>query len=166
MFADGFIAEHIFEILGLLVTVGGVWLVVKQLNETRLASQMEGMLALTERNAALLDHIDIFSKFVNTDKWKKADGQAARKIIFDSKKNRNAFLELGSFYEIVGVLVGRKVLDENLAYDYFGDFLSTRWTLVEKAVKGQREQINNETYLNHWEWLAKKFEAETAKRNS
>ena len=42
MFADDFLTVSLAEVLRLVVTIVGIWIVVKQLNETRLASQMEG----------------------------------------------------------------------------------------------------------------------------
>lgn len=46
MFSEGFIADHILEILSLGLAALGIWFVVQQLRETKLASQMEAMVHL------------------------------------------------------------------------------------------------------------------------
>ena len=158
MFADGFIAEHIFEILGLLVTVGGVWLVVKQLNETRLASQMEGILALGDRFDGIVEHNIILFELSQTTPWKEANNSKAHKIIFESKRNREAFFKVTSFYEALAVLVRRRVVDKQLAIDNWGDMVGKRWTWIEKAVLEHRRSLENEKFSQHWEWMAKEFE--------
>jgi len=42
----------------------------------------------------------------------------------------------------VGVLVRRKILDKDLAYDLFGVFVSTRWNWVKKAVIAHRAEVS------------------------
>lgn len=66
---------------------------------------------------------------------------------------------MGSFYETLSVLVRRKVLDEQLAYDSYGDLVAKRWRSVEKAVAAHRIAQDSEAWWEHWEWLALKFEA-------
>jgi hypothetical protein len=51
MFADGYFTLRFGEVLGLIVTIVSVYFVVKQLREAKLASQMEGMLGLSEIEA-------------------------------------------------------------------------------------------------------------------
>jgi hypothetical protein len=46
MFADGYFFISFEAVMGFAITLVSVWFVVKQLNETRLASQMEGLLTL------------------------------------------------------------------------------------------------------------------------
>jgi len=42
-------------VLGLVITAFGLWIVLKQLNETRLASQAETLISLVEKEGKLVD---------------------------------------------------------------------------------------------------------------
>lgn len=57
MFSEEFGTITLADVLGLIVTIVGIWLVVRQLTESKLASQMEGMLTLGDRFDHLLKHI-------------------------------------------------------------------------------------------------------------
>ena len=48
MFTDGYFSISFPEVLGLIVTVLGIWFVVQQLREAKLANQMEGLISLIE----------------------------------------------------------------------------------------------------------------------
>lgn len=144
------------DLIGLIVTVGGIWLVVKQLREAKLASQMEGVLALGDRFDGMVEELNLLLELSQSERWKEADNEAAYKILLESKKNRTAFFKVASFYETLSVLVRRKVLDEELALDAWGDMVGKRWYWMEKAILAQRVSLENEEYWQHWEWLAKK----------
>lgn len=158
MFAENFLSITVADVLGLLVTIIGIWLVVRQLTESKLASQMEGMLTLGDRFDHLLEHIILLFELSQSDRWKKADSDEAYKIIYETQENREAFFKMGSFYELLAVLVRRKVLDEKLAYDTYGELVAKRWRWVEKAVAAHRIAQGTEEYWEHWEWLALRFE--------
>jgi hypothetical protein len=144
-------------VLGLLVTLLGIYLVVRQLKEARLASQMEGMLALGDRFDGLLEHIIVLNELTKSDRWQAADSEEALGIIYESTETREAFFKVGSYYEGLAVLVRRKVLDEQLAYDSNGSLIYKRWKWVDKAVFAHRIAQGAEDYWEHWEWLAERF---------
>ena len=158
MFSENFNSITLADVLGLLVTIVGIWLVVRQLTESKLASQMEGMLTLGDRFDGLLEHIILLFELSESDEWKAADSDKAYKMIYRTKKNREAFFKMGSFYELLAVLVRRKVLDEQLAYDTYGALVAKRWRWVEKAVGAHRDAQGTDEYWEHWEWLALRFE--------
>lgn len=161
MFADGFLANNIFEILGLIVTIGGIWLVVKQLNETRLATQMEGMLVLGEKFAASINDASILRELFELEEWKGLSDREAHNRVYDSKALANAYNKVLSLFELIGVLVRRKTLDRELAFDYYGSVASGWWNYLEKITRQRRIENNSESIGEHWEWLAKQFEAKT-----
>lgn len=156
MFTDGYFSFSFPELVGTLVTIVGIWLVVKQLREAKLASQMEGILALGDRFDGMVEHFNLLLELSQSERWKEADSATAYKILLESKENRDAFFKVASFYETLSVLVRRNVLDEELALDGWGDMVGKRWYWMEKAILAQRVSLENEEYWQHWEWLAKK----------
>ena len=69
MFAEDFIANHLFEILGLVVTISGIWLVVQQLRETKLATQMEGVLSLSDRFIEITPEVSLIDRVTSAADW-------------------------------------------------------------------------------------------------
>ena len=146
------------DLLGLIVTAVGIWLVVKQLGEAKLASQMEGVLALGDRFDGITEHLNLIMELSQSVRWKEADNAKAYNIILESKENRDAFFKVASFYETLSILVRRNVMDELLAFDGWGDMVGKRWYWMEKAILAQRVSLENEDYWEHWQWLAGKFD--------
>ena len=68
MFTDGYFSLRFAEVIGFVITIAGIWLVVRQLNEARLASQMEGMLDLTDKGVASMDSRNILNEI-----WHRED---------------------------------------------------------------------------------------------
>lgn len=159
MLDNGYFTLSFEGMLGLFVTVFSVWLVIRQLREAKVASQMEGILALGDRFDGIVEHNDRLFELAKSQRWKEADNEKAFEINYESKKNREAFFKVASFYETLAVLVRRKVLNQRLAFDGWGDMVAIRWQWMEKAVLAQRVATGNEKYWQHWEWLAQKFES-------
>ena len=158
MFASEIWFSSPADLLGLLVTIVGIWLVVRQLKEAKLASHMEGLLALGDRFDGMIEHFNLLLELSQDERWKEADSATAYKILIESKENRDAFFKVAAFYETIAILVRRNVMDEQLALDGWGDMVAKRWDWMEKAILAQRALLENEEYWQHWEWLAKKFE--------
>ena len=158
MISNAYISLSFEGMLGLAVTVISVWLVVRQLREAKVASQMEGILALGDRFDGIVGHNVRLFELAHSQRWKDADNETAFEIIYESKENQDAFFKVASFYETVAVLIRRKVLDEQLAFDGWGDMVGIRWRWMEKFVLAQRAKTGNEGYWQHWEWLADRFD--------
>ena len=156
--SEDFLSITLSDVLGLVVTLFGIWLVVRQLREAKVASQMEGILALGDRFDGIVGHNVHLFELAHSQRWKDADNETAFEIIYESKENQDAFFKVASFYETVAVLIRRKVLDEQLAFDGWGDMVGIRWQWMEKFVLAQRDKTGNEGYWQHWEWLADRFE--------
>lgn len=155
MFAEGYFSLSFAEVIGFVITIVSVWLVVRQLNETRLASQMEGLLALTEidisGSSALLE-------LINLDDWNSLSEKDAYTRVYESETFRDDWIKTLTFFELLGVLVRRKVLDKGLAYDQYGKLVFIWWERLEKVVRQRRIEDKWEELGEHWEWLAFKFE--------
>ena len=157
MFAGEFISNHIFEILGLLVTIAGVWFVVQQLREAKLASQMEGMIHLAELSGSNETREEL-RELVYIEEWEILSPKEAYSRIFDSENSKKGFLKMASVYELVGVFVKRKALDEGIVYDQYGHGVPFWWRRLEKVIVFMRRVEKNEALFVNWEWLAQRFE--------
>ena len=166
MFIIGGIEISLAEVLGLLVTIGGVWLVVKQLNETRLASQMEGLIALMEIDANMEGEVSELRKFTLKEDWDEVNDNEAYSLVMENDRYRRGYLKYIKLYELVGLLVRTKALDERYAFEAFGQFLPMMWRRLEKIVRGERIEEGHELIGEHWEWLTKRIDVELERRTS
>ena len=66
MFADGYFSLSFAEAVGFVVTIVSVYLIVRQLNETKLASQMEGIMQLGDRFTQILPYIQTLSDLTSS----------------------------------------------------------------------------------------------------
>ena len=77
MFADGYFSISFEAVLGFAITLVSVWFVVRQLNETRLASQMEGMISLAIFEAGKRREGKEVLELTESEDWKKLSGEEA-----------------------------------------------------------------------------------------
>jgi hypothetical protein len=73
-----------------------------------------------------------------------------KKYPVGSEGYRN-FMNVGMFYELLGVLVYYGVLNEDLVFDLF----ATMWSKAEPIVKGIQKEKGRDFFENY-EWLATK----------
>lgn len=57
---------------------------------------------------------------------------------------------MGNFYEGIGVLVKRKLIDVNLVDDLMSGFILRSWEKIEPIIKEFREREN---WPQAWEWI-------------
>ena len=157
MFNNDFLSISLVEIIGLLVTIIGIWLVVKQLNETRLASQMEGLLELTNLDLSNSDGLLALKELSSQEDWNTLSDEEAFARVHNSKTSKKAWMETMTFFELLGVLGKRKALDKGLANDQFGRVVSIWWNRFEKVARQHRSNGNWDGYAENWEWLANEF---------
>jgi hypothetical protein len=158
MLDENFFVLTFSEILSMIVTIASVGLIVKQLNESRLASQMEGFLELGAQFGEIAPAIEFIDALTLSSEWNSMSAEESYRHIFDNEVNRNFFKKVGVFYEILGALLQRGVLDNKLAMDTFGAIGSNRWQTVKKVAKIQRSLMKEQSLYEHWEWFAKKFD--------
>jgi hypothetical protein len=159
MFAEGFFSITVGEVLGIVVAIFGIYYVVRQLNEARLASQMEGMIALATMGNEMQHDKDVISlrEFIALDEWTKLSGQEAFEVISNEKKYKRGYDKQVSVYELVGGLVKAGALDIRVADNAFGYYLPFFWNRLEKYTKTLQNEYGA-TINEHWEWAAKEFE--------
>lgn len=158
MFADGYFSFSFPEIVGTIVTITGIWLVVKQLNETRLASQMEGMLALVAKLDDIAEQRDTLLDLGSLDEWISLSDEEAYAKVYAQESYRVAYVRTKIFYELLGVLVYKKTLDKGLAYEFFGNTVMLWWKRLSKVMRQQDVRQDTKEMGRNWERLAIEFE--------
>jgi len=66
---------------------------------------------------------------------------------------------IGIYYELLGVLLYHKVLNEDLAFDLFRTARAICWDKAEPIVKGMQKDLKWPELLENYEWLAKRQSA-------
>jgi len=158
MFSEDFLSFNLVELFGLAVTIVGIWIVVRQLTESRLASQMEGAIAFADRSDKLDSEIADLLNFSNSEDWENLDFSATYSTFKESPKYFPQYLKMANLYGLVGGLVRARALDISLADEGFGYYLPKRWRRFEKYTKELRKNSDNFAINEDWEWLAKEFE--------
>jgi hypothetical protein len=158
MFSDGYISFSFPEIVGTIVTIVGIWLVVKQLNETRLASQAETLISLVEKEGKLLGEYQYLIEYTNSDKYQKVNQVEANKLLDQDTELNTNYIRCSQLHELIGTLVKTGALDKSLAFEGFGYVLPMMFRRLEKFAKGNREAYGTPQLMENWEWLTIEFE--------
>ena len=157
MFADGYFSISFEAVLGFAITLVSVWFVVRQLNETRLASQMEGMISLANFEASKRREAKEFLRFTESEDWKKLTAEEAFSLVKENEEYWDGAYSLSEAYELIGNLVKSKALDINIAYQHFGWILPLTYRQLEKVTVEARKEFGPKLQEN-WEWLTIEFE--------
>ena len=157
MFSNGYFALSFEGLMGLIVTIISVWFVVRQLRESKLASQMEGLLVLVEQLALIADQREGLMEFVADDDWDSLSDEEAHRRVYASEMHKIAYKKTKNFYEVVAVLVKRKSLDKGMAADYFGKSIEIWWERLEKITRHESELLGYDVG-EQWKWLAAEIE--------
>jgi hypothetical protein len=157
MFAEDFLSISLAELLGLLVTIGGVWFVVQQLREAKLASQMEGLMELIEQWTASAEMRKPLSDLSNSIEWNEMSDKEAYNRINESQRLKTGWDFMMNWYELIGVLVRKKALNREIVYELIGPFVAYRWKKYEKVIRHYGVERDWHP-IHNWEWLAIEFE--------
>jgi hypothetical protein len=158
MFAGGYFSLSFAEVVGLLVTIVSVYFVVKQLREAKLASQMEGVIAIQLMERKHIKSAKQLNELLETDEWQDLDGEEAHSMIKNTDAYWDGYLEYAATYGLLSGLVRAKAIDIHLAYEQWGFYVPSRWRTLEKFTYILREKLGNSTINDNWEWLASEFE--------
>jgi hypothetical protein len=71
------------------------------------------------------------------------------------------FMRMSSYGELVGALVNREVLNEDLVFELYGDMM---WEKSSPIVRGMREDLKMPRFLENFEVMALKY-PEWAEKN-
>ena len=158
MVEEQFLSFRMVEILGIFTTIVGIWLIIRQLTESRLASQMEGAISLADRSDRLEGEIKDLMHMASGEEWDGLDGEDVFSLIRENPKYGGAYLKMANLYGLVGGLVRARALDLHIADGGFGYFVPKRWRMFEKYRQELRRYLEEPDINENWEWLAIEFE--------
>ena len=158
MVVNDFLLNNMFEILGLLVTMAGIWFVVQQLRESKLASQMEGILMLQDHWERIIeDRGLLWEMTIQNDDWDSLSAKKAYREVYKNKDVNDSFIRVANFFDTVGNLVISKSLDKELAYRQYCLVLSPLFDKFEKVILLDRKVQKNPRIFDNWEWMRREF---------
>ena len=83
-------------------------------------------------------------------KFKDYDDYQAK---YGGKPEETLFKVLGNYYEGIGVLVRRRLIDVDIVYDFWGDIIISTWEQFQPIVYGMRKDDEDPSILMFWESL-------------
>lgn len=152
--SNGYFSISFADLIGFFITIISVFLILKQLSDSRLAVQVESYLTISDRFSKITPSIQFVDGLSLSEEWKRLDGKAAYLYLTENEVRYEHYMQVGAFYEVVSALLRRGALDDKLAINTFGGFGKNRWHAVEKAVRYHRELIGEPELYDQWEWLA------------
>jgi hypothetical protein len=158
MFASEIWFSSPADLLGLIVTAVGIWLVVKQLNETRLASQMEGILVLVNMAHKANSKSRPLVTLLRSEEWDAFTGEEAHAYMVENDELMEMVQSVSNVYESVGNLVKANALDIKIAYEEFSVDIPSTYRTFEKLIVFARMDAGAPEIADGFEWIANKFE--------
>jgi hypothetical protein len=71
-----------------------------------------------------------------------------------SEKPENMTLKiLGNYFEGIGILVYRKLVDPDIVYDFWGEIIQSSWEKIQPLVTDMRKDIGDPNTFRFWEHL-------------
>jgi hypothetical protein len=68
---------------------------------------------------------------------------------------------LGNYFEGLGILVHRRLVEVDLIYEFWGSIIQSTWRDMLPIVKGMREDAGDDTVFAYWELLNNELEKYT-----
>jgi len=62
---------------------------------------------------------------------------------------------LGNYFEGIGLLIHRKLVDTDLVLDFWGDVAESVWDKYEEVIDGIRKDTGTQWSFEYWEFLVK-----------
>ena len=71
-----------------------------------------------------------------------------------SDKPENMMLKiLGNYFEGIGILVYRKLVEADIVYDFWGDIIQSSWEKIQPLVADMRKDAGDINMFRFWEYL-------------
>jgi hypothetical protein len=133
---------------------------------------------LAIRNQAQTKQTDLVMRLYATfstsefqDAWTKIRKSAPKADIadideFDEKVGLREFNQVCLFFEGIGILLQRKLVDARMVEDLFGGSVDRAWGYVRKAVCRGRQQMNDPTIYYYFEYLYNEMKKREQKAQS
>jgi len=76
---------------------------------------------------------------------------------YSGKPEQTSLRLLGNYFEGIGLLVSRKLVEIDLVYDFWGDVAESVWDDYEEVINGMRKDSGTQYAFEYWEFLVKEF---------
>ena len=72
---------------------------------------------------------------------------------YSGKPEHTTLKILGNYFEGMGILVYRKLVETDIVYDFWGDIIQSSWEKIEPLVAGMRKDSGDLNMFKFWEYL-------------
>ena len=72
---------------------------------------------------------------------------------YSEKSEHLALKVLGNYFEGIGILVYRKLVNPDVIYDFWGGIIESSWQKVEPLVADMRKDTDDPNMFRFWEYL-------------
>jgi hypothetical protein len=76
---------------------------------------------------------------------------------YAGKPEQTALKLLGNYFEGIGLLVYRKLVEKEIVFDFWGDIAQSIWEDNEELIKAMRKESCTPSMFEFWEYLSKEF---------
>jgi hypothetical protein len=83
---------------------------------------------------------------------------------FDEKRGLREINQVCLFFEGIGILLQRKLLDTRMIEDLFGGFVTRAWEAVKVGVTKARKQLNDPSVYYYFEYLYNEMKKKEQRR--
>jgi hypothetical protein len=130
------------------VLVGATWYIMDMRNQAK-----------TRQTDLVMRLYATFSSNEFQDAWTKVRKRAREFDViddiqeFDEKVGLREFNQVGLFFEGVGILLKRKIVDGTMIEDLFGGAIARAWEISKTGIIKARQQMNDPTIYYYYEYL-------------
>ena len=72
---------------------------------------------------------------------------------YSDKPEHTTLKVLGNYFEGIGILVYRKLVDPDIVYDFWGDIVQSSWEHMKPLIEGTRKNSGEPRMFEYWEYL-------------
>jgi hypothetical protein len=76
---------------------------------------------------------------------------------YDGKPEQISLKLLGNYFEGIGLLVYRKLVETDIVFDFWGDLTQSIWEENEELIIAMRKYSNTPRMFEFWEYLSKEM---------
>jgi hypothetical protein len=140
----------ISAILAAIGVFAGVVFAILQLRDLVKTRQTDLIIRLHQTSIGK-EHVEAFGKYMTAEYKDFNDFVEKYGPLFSDKPVPMAFLMMSTYFEGIGVLAHRKLVDVNLVGDLFA--VSIIWEKMKPLIEGARKQFNEPRFYEWFEYL-------------
>jgi len=89
-----------------------------------------------------------------TESWERIMGREAEDFNeYVKKHGLSELIQVGSFFDGIGILLHRKLIDIDLAGELFSESIKLIWERIKPIMEGARKQLNQPQWARWFEYL-------------